>query len=306
MVVDINLTPTASHILIDRAEHARSGSGELARPLPARTWGTASECVAGAILVHGLGAHSGWFEALGRRLRIRRIYSIAYDQVGFGKRRDEEFYSYNQWLTDLQTAFSYARSTIGDKPLYIMGNSMGAVVSLRAVGDRLVDPTGLVMFSPGFDGHPQAFTLAFRIKALWQAFTAPETEVILPYAPELVTRDPGVRKWILSDPERRFTVPAGMLLELLKITSDLSKRARQVTCPVMMYTAGIERIVNPRASEKMFAQLKCAKEKHVYQEAWHDLMFDPVIEEMSDNLARWISQTSNTSKKVKADYRNSI
>jgi len=64
-----------------------------------------TECVAGAILVHGLGAHSGWFEALGRRLRIRRIYSIAYDQVGFGKRKDEDFISYNQWLEDLETAF---------------------------------------------------------------------------------------------------------------------------------------------------------------------------------------------------------
>lgn len=308
MVVDINLTPTASHILIDRTEHATSEQLQLAKPLPARTWGTPNECAAGAILVHGLGAHSGWFEALGRRLRIRRIYSIAYDQVGFGKRQDEEFVSYAQWLTDLVTAFTYARDTIGDKPLYIMGNSMGAVVSVRALSDRLVDPAGLVMFSPGFDGHPDVFTLPFRIKALWQAFTAPDSEVVLPYSPELVTRDLGVRKWILSDPERRFTVPARMLLELLKITNDLSKRSKQIVCPVMMFSAGMERIVNPRASEKLFSGLTCAKEKEVYQDAWHDLMFDPIIDEMSDRLSSWISQTSLTAipaSKVKADFRKS-
>ncbi|CAN5603316.1 alpha/beta hydrolase [soil metagenome] len=307
MVVDINLTPTASHIQIERAQKAVDGTSELGKPLPARTWGTATECVAGAILVHGLGAHSGWFEALGRRLRIRRIYSIAYDQVGFGKRKDEEFTSYNQWLDDLETAFAYARNTIGDKPLYIMGNSMGAVISVRALSDRRVDPTGLVMFSPGFDGHPEVFTMPFRIKALWQALTAPESEVILPYSPELVTRDLGVRNWILNDPERRFTVPARMLLELLKITNDLGKRSKQIICPVVMFSAGIEKIVNPRASEKLFGGLTCVKDQHVYKEAWHDLMFDPVIDEMSDHLAAWISQTSKTnSKKVKANFRNSV
>jgi acylglycerol lipase len=305
MVVDINLTPTASHILIDRTEHAVSGRSPLAKPLPARTWGTPTECVAAAVLVHGLGAHSGWFEALGRRLRIRRIYSIAYDQVGFGKRKDEEFYSYDQWLADLEVAFDYARRTVGDKPLYIMGNSMGAVVSARALSDHLVEPAGFVMFSPGFDGHPDAFTLPFRVKALWQAFTAPDTDVVLPYAPEMVTRDPGVRKWILNDPERRFTVPARMLLELLKITNDINRRARHIVCPVMMFNAGMEKIVNARAGEKFFNNLTSVKERKLYQEAWH-LMFDPIIDEMSDDLANWISQTSKSSKKVKADFRNSV
>ncbi len=307
MVVDINLTPTASHIHIDRAQNGVDGTSELAKPLPARTWGTPTECMAGAILVHGLGAHSGWFEALGRRLRIRRIYSIAYDQVGFGKRQEEEFTSYNQWLNDLETAFAYARRTIGDKPLYVMGNSMGAVVSVRALGDRLIDPMGLVMFSPGFDGNPEVFTLPFRVKALWQALTAPDTDVTLPYSPEMVTRDLGVRKWILNDPERRFTVPARMLLELLKITNDISARSKHIICPTIMFSAGVEKIVNPKVSEKIFAGLTCSKEKHVYQEAWHDLMFDPIIDEMSDRLAAWISQTSKTNpKKVKADFRNSV
>jgi alpha-beta hydrolase superfamily lysophospholipase len=130
--------------------------------------------------------------------------------------------------------------------------------------------------------------------------------VILPYAPELVTRDLAVRKWILNDPERRFTVPAKMLLELLKVTNDINKRAKQIVCPVMMFNAGMERIVNPRASEKFFNNLRSAKERQVYQEAWHDLMFDPIIDDMSDHLVKWISQTSKSAKKVKADFRNSV
>ena len=63
MTTDINLTPTAS--LIQIAKSDESGS---CPPITGRTWGTASECRAAALLIHGLGAHSAWFEALGRRL----------------------------------------------------------------------------------------------------------------------------------------------------------------------------------------------------------------------------------------------
>jgi len=71
--------------------------------------------MAGALLVHGLGAHSGWFEALDGALKVRRIYTVAYDQVGFGRRRQQVFTSYNQWLDDINTAFDFVRATIGEK-----------------------------------------------------------------------------------------------------------------------------------------------------------------------------------------------
>ena len=295
MVVDINLTPTASHVDIVRTwKAADTGAEELDKSLPARTWGTASECMAGALLVHGLGAHSGWFEGFGRRLKIRRVYTVAYDQVGFGRRRQQVFTSYNQWLDDINTAFDFVRATIGAKPLYIMGNSMGAAVALRAVSNGDISPKGIVLMSPGFDGHPSAFTLPFRVRALWQALTKPDTEIDLPYTTDLVTRDPSVRQSIKNDPESRFRLPARMLLELLKLTSDLASRSRSVRCPVLMLNAGVEKIVNTHTSDKLFNGLLCPKRKKIYTEAWHDLMFDPCIDEMTNEVVSWIKETANS------------
>src|SRR3990167_7701064 len=84
MSSEINLTPTGTLFEI----------GPANEPITGRTWGTCSECRALGLLVHGLGAHSGWFEAMGRRLKVRRIYAMAYDQIGFGKRQDQPFFSY--------------------------------------------------------------------------------------------------------------------------------------------------------------------------------------------------------------------
>jgi acylglycerol lipase len=290
MVLDINLTPTASPVDIVRSWDA--GAGELGKSLPARSWGTAGTCKAGAVLVHGLGAHSGWFEALGRRLKIRSIYTVAYDQVGFGRRREQRFTSYDQWLDDINTAFDFVRATIGDKPLYIMGNSMGAAVALRAVSSGDITPSGLVLFSPGFDGNPSVFTLPFKVRALWQAFTNPDAEIELPYSCDLVTRDLAVRQWIKNDPERRFSLPARMLLELLKLTGDLAGRSKKVRCPVLMLNAGVDKIVNTAVSDKLYQGLNCPKQRKVFAEAWHDLMFDPVIDNLADEVSRWIEETS--------------
>ncbi|HEY9785284.1 MAG TPA: alpha/beta fold hydrolase [Candidatus Obscuribacterales bacterium] len=297
MPQEINLTPTGSFLEIVPEDESSNGQradgrkGYQALVLTGRTWGTATECRAACLLIHGLGAHSGWFEALGRRLKVRQLLALAYDQVGFGRRNDQQFMSGKQWLEDAVRAYDYLRDLVGDKPIYVMGNSMGALVALRIA--HQVKPAGVVLFSPGFDGHPETFHWQYRLRTIWTALTSPETEVALPYAVDMVTREVGVRKWLEADPERRFKLPAKMMLELLKLSRDVQTRVKSAPCPVLMFTAGVERIVNNTVSEAVFDRLTCpAKHKHHYPEAWHDLMFDPVLDHLCDRTLEWIAETA--------------
>jgi len=287
MSIDINLTPTASYVGIARRSKPVNGGNDTATPIPARTWGLASDCRAAALLVHGLGAHSGWYEALGRRLKVRGIFSLAYDQVGFGKRSGEVLMMKQQWLDDLKEAYEYLRNTVGDKPIFIIGNSMGALVALRSMG--LTNPSGLVMFSPGFDGHPDTFTLAYKAKTLLTALLKPDTPVKLPYTTDQITREPMVRGWLNNDADSSLILPARTLLELLKLTEETKNTGKKLPSPVFMFTAGQEKIVNNVVSEAIFARMVAPrKQKHHFPEAWHDLMFDPVLDELVDILAAWM------------------
>jgi len=287
MSIDINLTPTASYVGIVRRTKPVNGGNDTAPPIPARTWGLASDCRAAALLVHGLGAHSGWYEALGRRLKVRGIFSLAYDQVGFGKRSGEELMMKQQWLDDLKEAYEYLRSTVGDKPIFIIGNSMGALVALRSMATT--NPSGLVMFSPGFDGHPDTFTMSYKAKTLLTALLKPDTPVKLPYTTDQITREPMVRGWLNNDADSRLVLPARMLLELLKLTEETKNTGKKLPSPLFMFTAGQEKIVNNLVSEAIFARLVAPrKQKHHFPEAWHDLMFDPVLDELVDILAAWM------------------
>lgn len=279
MAVEINLTPTAS-------------IGEISsrgRRVPIRTWGTASECRAAALLVHGLGAHGGWFESLGRRLKVRRVYSLAFDLTGFGSRKVERFVTYEQWLEDLMLAAGRLKEETGGKPMFLIGNSMGAVIAAQAAST--LGPAGLVLLTPGFEGYPGTFTLSYRLRTILRALINPECEFSLPYDWQTISRDPSVRQWIAADSDKRLAVPGKMAIELLKLTRRALEAGKIIQCPTLMVTAGDDRIVDNRASERFFKRLSCAgKEHRHFDEAWHDLPFDPAVDELVEDLVQFMTR----------------
>ncbi len=289
MTQDIKLTPTCSFVdIVPRSQPLTQGENHL---IKARTWGSSADCRAAVLLVHGLGAHSGWFEALARRLKVKRIFALAYDQVGFGKRSDQVLMMKQQWLNDLKDSYEHLRETVGDRPIFVMGNSMGAVVALKALSQ--ISPSGLVMFSPGFDGHPDMFKLTYRVKSMATALLQPDTEIALPYTTDQITREPQVRNWLANDPDRKFVLTARTLLELLKLTQETKSSPRKIPCPAYMFTSGQETIVNNVVSQAIFDRLNApSKRQHSFPEAWHDLMFDPVLDELVELLTTWMDEVS--------------
>jgi alpha-beta hydrolase superfamily lysophospholipase len=110
---------------------------------------------------------------------------------------------------------------------------------------------------------------------------------------DMVTRTQSVRSWIAADPDRRFQPTGSMLLGVLKLSIDL-KKINSVPCPLFMFSAEIDHIVDVKLGEKTFRRLRApSKKQRHFREAWHDLMFDPVLDEVADDIAGWISSTAN-------------
>jgi len=293
--VEINLTPTATLFQIAAANSSSSKHGGATVEIMARSWGTVSECQAAALLIHGLGGHSGWFEALARRLKVRKLFVLAYDLLGFGKRIDEPYYSARQWFAEIETVYAHLQSLVKDKPIYLIGNSMGAIVALKACPK--VKPAGLALLSPAFEGHSATFRPSYRVKAIVTALLSPDQEVELPYDLDLVTSEPSVRDWLTNDPERRSAVPGRMLLDLLWITQTLSWDRSSIDCPCLMMISGRDQLVDNGVNRRVFKRLRSPSKKlRAFETSIHDLTLEPAIEEVSDEIAQWIAQ--NVASKI--------
>lgn len=280
MTADINLTPTGSPFEFQAKGQTITG----------KSWGTPSACRAAVLLVHGLGAHSGWFEALARRLKVKQIYGVAYDQAGFGKRSQQALNSYEQWLDDAKLVWDYMRNQVGDRPAFLAGNSMGGVVALCAAAN--IAPRGLILFSPGFEGSTETFKPVYRALAMARALLNPDSEIKLPYGSEAFIADEELRRWVDNDPEARFAFPAKMLLQLLKLTQMVPQRAAEVKCPTLVCSAGRDKVIDNQAINKVFDKLAAPKKRRHFVDAYHDLMFDPAIEDVVLELTNWIAENS--------------
>jgi pimeloyl-ACP methyl ester carboxylesterase len=116
------------------------------------------------LLVHGMGAHAGWWGEVGSRL-AEKARPVALDLSGHGDSgwRDDGHYSGVVWSSDIEDA----RHALGWDRFLLCGHSLGARVALEyaAAHPERLSALALVDFLPEFRGtrfsrarsHPQPF-----------------------------------------------------------------------------------------------------------------------------------------------------
>ncbi len=287
MPAEINLTPTC---LFEEV-------GNDANPIKARRW-VMPDAKFGAILMHGLGAHSGWFEPFAARLRALGVDALSYDQAGFGERKRSSPVNLSKiWNSELDQVIrryqDQDKKEIGKSPYFLMGNSMGAMVALRWLCTTTSIPPdlkGLVLFSPGFGGNPERFTLPYQLGALATAIFAPKKMVKLPYGVSDITRHVDVQEELNKDPYMMLAIEAGLGFELFSLTQDVAKLPKRLSLPLFLAMAGKEHIVDNKATLKFYDQVDAgSKARFDYPDAFHDLMFDACQDQLASDLVSWMS-----------------
>jgi len=140
--------------LEDKAIHTADGTDLFLRKwLP---WqGPEQEKPKAVILaLHGFNDHSGGLSLPGRGLARRGFAVYAYDQRGFGHDPQAGIWAgSDQMIADLKTTTKLLHAQYPDRPLYLLGESMGAAVIMAA--EMTPDPPlsdGIILESPAIWG----------------------------------------------------------------------------------------------------------------------------------------------------------
>jgi alpha-beta hydrolase superfamily lysophospholipase len=134
----------------DKTFHTADGAD-----LPMTIWAPWDKPLEASIIgLHGFNDYKRAFDAPGKAMARRGFILYAFDQRGFGGAPQRGLWSStDQMVDDLATAARLAKAAHPDKPVYLLGESMGAAVMLAAVtrhADMPVD--GIILAAPAIWG----------------------------------------------------------------------------------------------------------------------------------------------------------
>lgn len=246
--------------------------------------------VASALLVHGLGAHSGRWDALAAHLFQRNISSCAIDLKGFGltKCRRGHIDSFQTYFDDIRSLCRIIRSEHSGKKVFCVGESMGALILfLMAVSDPSFSD-GLILVSPAFQTK-FSLTPWDYIKVFWPLIYNRRKQFGLPLTSMFCTRDPKYQEMIDTD-EREVRYVSSQLLTrivLAQIAAFFSRK--ELVVPALFLLAGDDKITDAGAARRLFDRMRCPDKTLIeYPGMYHALSIDLGKEKVFEDISDWI------------------
>ena len=260
-----------------------------------RFWQTEknSNSVANVFAIHGLGGHCMWFDNAAKIFNENNINHFSFDLPGFGQSLFPrgEINSYKEWITVTRKVLETFLSEFEvNSPVFILGHSMGASISVLL--SKNVKANGWIISVPGFEGNSETWPLKeFIIPALLKSVIKPKEEIIMPFGPELLTKNIDTRLKVKKDPLRVINPQAKLFMQVY-LLSQMARRSYDfLSDPVFLLIAGKDKICANPAMEDFFEKIKIPDKKmKTYTDSFHDLFVEDELNEIVSDISIWIKE----------------
>lgn len=303
------VAPPATIVAADGAEAVRLETSD--HVLLAGSWWVPAQQPPRAVilLAHGTIVHAGFYAPMANYFTDQGIAVFGIDFRGWGQSggfaRNGTLTNYDDYLTDLRTAYQEVKSRYPDVPLFLQGESMGGTIALlsQAEADDF-DVDGLVLNAPavrpGLSFGPVHFPHFLNNFGLWAMAQPGKAFPNMPllYPPRLIEKtmigtllkEKENQRRFIEDPYATHTaLPLSYFTALQDATSRVEDQLGKVTAPVIIVQGDRDILVPPSSSrytlEKIGSEDKTLK---MYRKITHATLHDRRREEIWDEILSWI------------------
>ncbi len=282
--------PGASPATVAQAHQEGWFAGAGGLSLFRRTWRPADLTRAALINLHGLGDHSGLYPALVEHFIGRGIAVYAPDLRGNGRSPGQRGYvgRWDEFREDLDRFVAVVRQEEPNRPLFLLGNSLGGLIVLDYVLHRVEGIRGVIAASPplGRLGVPVPLLALGRVLSLvWPRFSV-RTGMDL----SGLARDPAVVETVLADPLFHRMGTARLSTEVVSAITRVQAAAPRFPLPLLVIHGSADRMVPPDGSRAFVARVGHPdRELREYAGAYHALFADLDRERVLTDVERWIA-----------------
>jgi alpha-beta hydrolase superfamily lysophospholipase len=264
------------------------GAGGLS--LFRQAWRPARPTKAALINVHGLGDHSGLYPALVEHFTSRGIAVHAYDTRGNGRSPGQRAYveRWDEYREDLEHFVALVRREEPDRPIFLLGNSLGGLIVLDYALYRPEGIRGIIAASPplGRLGVPAPLLALGRVLSrVWPRFSL-RTGMDL----SGLARDPVVAETVLADPLFHRVGTARLSTEVVAAIARVQAAAPRFPLPLLVLHGSDDRMVPVDGSRAFVARVGHPdRELREYAGAYHVLFADLDRERVLTDVEQWIA-----------------
>jgi len=238
------------------------------------------------LISHGLAEHSGRYMNVVNHFVPHGYAVYALDHYGHGRSEGRRVYvkGFTDFTDVLKIYLQMVRAWQPNTPIFLLGHSMGALISACFLLDHQSEFAGAILSGPSVV-VPKGVSRATILMARILSRLAPKV-ALMGLDAEGVSRDPAVVRAYIDDPlvyTGKTTARLGY--ELVSAMQRVTAEASRITLPIMILQGGSDRLVDLNgarilydtvgSSDKVLKLYDCLYHE-VYNEPEHDLVLSDV------------------------------
>ena len=209
------------------------------------------------LLVHGYGEHSGRYRHVIEHL-IGSDYAVyTLDHRGHGKSEGERAYcdTMDQFVDDLKLCFDRMKAAHPGKKRFILGHSMGGLISLAFTQRYQDEIDGLIISGAPVNADANVSPALVAIGKLLNR-VAPKLHLLETSKPGILSSDPQIDVLWANDPltnKKPMRVRLGV--EINRMARQVRERLADLRLPILILCGADDQLVNPSGSQLAYEQV---------------------------------------------------
>lgn len=238
------------------------------------------------LCIHGLGLDSTTYNTFAQSMTEKGITCYALDVRGFGswaRSAGHEQVDFESCLEDVKVALNAIRAANKGVPVFLVGESMGGAIALRAASmyPELID--GVISSVPASERFQAGRTdlkvaLSF-LKGPNKPSSAGASIV------DQATHSEALKAEWQCDPLSRFDLSPHELIQFQRFMNENHEAAKKVVSPLLMLQGTQDKLVKPQGSYDLFTKIKCPNKIFISLPSEH------LILEIQDTHTKVFDQT---------------
>lgn len=261
---------------------------------PCLSWVQPLRQVKAVILcVHGLGLHSGSYDSFGKVMSKKGYAVYAIDVRGFGSwmaAKGHQKVNFDACIDDIRSTLKSVRTANPDKPVFLLGESMGGAIAMQSAAKFPELINGLISSVPAGERFQQGKT---DLKVALHMLTPNRAFDVGSGIMDQVTKNDELRDNLKGDPLARLKLSSKELIQFQAFMNKNHDAAPTIkNIPVLIVQGAKDKLVKPKGTAELFDELATQDKKMMTVLSAEHLIFEEgqFTDDVIDQLDAWINE----------------